>query len=54
MTLSTAIWSNAGSAGRVLETSGGARGGEDLAALVEKARAFRNALALRAIAMTRA
>ena len=36
---------NAGLGSRVLETSGGARGGEDLAALVEKARRFRNALA---------
>ena len=36
---------NAGLGERVLETSGGARAGEDLAALVEKARRFRNSLA---------
>ncbi len=36
---------DAGLGNRVLETSGGARAGEDLAALVEKARRFRNALA---------
>ena len=35
---------DAGLGNRVLETAGGARSGDDLAALVEKARRFRNAL----------